>query len=106
VRQRPILTAAIAAGLALALPAAANGLPNPDRLRPGQRLSIPGAAARLVGARSLWGGTDPRGPGPSHAGISIGNNRFAHASSGFSRVTVTSMDYRCYRPRSLGVRRV
>ena len=44
-------------------------------------------------------------PGPSHAGIYIGNNQFIHASSGFGRVTVTSMDYRYYRPRYLGARR-
>ena len=44
-------------------------------------------------------------PGPSHAGIYIGNNQFIHASSGFGHVTVTSMDYRYYRPRYLGARR-
>jgi cell wall-associated NlpC family hydrolase len=44
-------------------------------------------------------------PGPSHAGIYIGNNQFIHASSGFGRVTVTSMDYRYYKPRYLGARR-
>jgi peptidoglycan endopeptidase LytE len=44
-------------------------------------------------------------PGPSHAGIYIGNNQFIHASSGFGRVTVTSLDYRYYRPRYLGARR-
>lgn len=44
-------------------------------------------------------------PGPSHAGIYIGNNQFIHASSGFGRVTVTSLDYRYYKPRYLGARR-
>ncbi|MGH2362057.1 MAG: NlpC/P60 family protein, partial [bacterium] len=44
-------------------------------------------------------------PGPSHAGIYIGNDQFIHASSGFGRVTVTSMDYPYYRPRYLGARR-
>jgi len=44
-------------------------------------------------------------PGPSHAGIYIGGNQFIHASSGFGRVTVTSMDYRYYKPRYLGARR-
>jgi cell wall-associated NlpC family hydrolase len=43
--------------------------------------------------------------GPSHAGIFIGNNQFIHSSSGFGRVTVTSMDYRYYKPRYLGARR-
>lgn len=44
-------------------------------------------------------------PGPSHAGIYVGNNQFIHASSGFGRVTVTSMDYRYYKPRYFGARR-
>ena len=44
-------------------------------------------------------------PGPSHAGIYVGNNQFIHSSSGFGRVTVTSMDYRYYKPRYLGARR-
>ena len=44
-------------------------------------------------------------PGPSHAGIYVGNNQFVHSSSGFGRVTVTSMDYRYYKPRYLGARR-
>jgi cell wall-associated NlpC family hydrolase len=44
-------------------------------------------------------------PGPSHAGIYIGNNQFIHASSGFGRVTVTSLDYRYYKPRYIGARR-
>lgn len=173
----------------------ANGLRDPDALRLGQRLVIPGtslrqqrasagassavpavrrtipaaslpsrgmkwgstllaSAARLVGVRYHWGGMSPRGfdcsgfigyvmrtvgvivprttyamwaegrpvprgqlrvgdivffhttrPGPSHAGIYIGNNQFIHASSGFGRVTVTAMDYRYYLPRYLGARR-
>ena len=44
-------------------------------------------------------------PGPSHAGIYIGGNQFIHASSGFGRVLVTSLDHRFYRPRYLGARR-
>lgn len=44
-------------------------------------------------------------PGPSHAGIYIGNNQFIHSSSGFGHVTITSMDYRYYKPRYLGARR-
>lgn len=44
-------------------------------------------------------------PGPSHAGIYIGGNQFIHSSSGFGRVTITSMDYRYYKPRYLGARR-
>lgn len=44
-------------------------------------------------------------PGPSHAGMYIGNNQFIHSSSGFGRVTVTSLDYRYYKPRYLGARR-
>ncbi|HEY6102741.1 MAG TPA: LysM peptidoglycan-binding domain-containing protein [bacterium] len=176
----------------------ANRLENPDALRLGQTLVIPGgealrpsrpgvpaagqsgsgalrrplpaavvpsrgakwgsallaSASRYVGVRYRWGGMSPRGfdcsgfigyvmravgvsvprttdamwatgrvvtreqlkvgdvvfftttrPGPSHAGIYIGNNQFIHASSGFGRVTVTSLDYRYYRPRYLGARR-
>lgn len=175
-----------------------NKLNNPDALRLGQTLVIPGAkglrpprvsvppvgppgsgtlrrplpaaavpsrgakwgsallaaASRHVGVRYRWGGMSPRGfdcsgfigyvmravgvsvprttyamwtegravardqlkvgdvvfftttrPGPSHAGIYIGNNQFIHASSGFGRVTVTSLDYRYYRPRYIGARR-
>ncbi len=44
-------------------------------------------------------------PGPSHAGIYIGNKQFIHSSSGFARVTVTSLDYRYYQPRYFGARR-
>lgn len=44
-------------------------------------------------------------PGPSHAGIFIGNDQFIHAGSGFGRVTITSMDYRYYKPRYVGARR-
>lgn len=44
-------------------------------------------------------------PGASHAGIYIGNNQFIHSSSGFGRVTVTSLDYRYYKPRYVGARR-
>ncbi|MDR7523214.1 MAG: LysM peptidoglycan-binding domain-containing protein [Armatimonadota bacterium] len=44
-------------------------------------------------------------PGPSHAGIYLGDGRFIHASSGFGRVTITPMDYPYYAPRYLGARR-
>ncbi len=44
-------------------------------------------------------------PGPSHAGIYIGNKTFIHASSASGRVTVTSLDDRYYAPRFLGARR-
>jgi len=164
---------------------AANGLRNPNALKRGQRLVIPGRenlsalpplrransatipsrgekwasavvarAMRFIGVRYVWGGMSPRGfdcsgllgfvmravgvsvprttselfvtghpvardqllvgdavffttwrPGPSHVGIYIGNNQFIHASSGFGRVTVTSMDYPYYKPRYMGARR-
>ena len=163
--------------------AALNTLTNPDRLYPGQQLTIRGttnlspnrhaltasaqpsrgqkwgsallaSAFRYVSVRYVWGGMSPRGfdcsgfigyvmrsvgvrlprtaaelyvsgrpvptdelrvgdivffettrPGPSHAGIYVGNDQFIHASSGFGRVTVTSMDYPYYKPRYLGARR-
>ncbi len=44
-------------------------------------------------------------PGPSHAGIYLGNGLFIHSSSGFGRVTITPMSYRYYAPRYLGARR-
>lgn len=44
-------------------------------------------------------------PGPSHAGIYLGDGRFIHASSGAGRVLVTSMDDGYYAPRYLGARR-
>ncbi len=44
-------------------------------------------------------------PGPSHAGLYIGNKTFIHASSASGRVTVTSLDDRYYAPRFLGARR-
>lgn len=44
-------------------------------------------------------------PGPSHAGIYLGDGRFIHSSSGFGRVTITPMDHRYYAPRYLGARR-
>jgi cell wall-associated NlpC family hydrolase len=44
-------------------------------------------------------------PGPSHAGIYLGDGRFIHSSSGFGRVTVTTMDHRYYASRYLGARR-
>ncbi len=44
-------------------------------------------------------------PGPSHAGIYLGDGRFIHSSSGLGRVTITPMDHRYYAPRYLGARR-
>ncbi|MDR7465721.1 MAG: LysM peptidoglycan-binding domain-containing C40 family peptidase [Armatimonadota bacterium] len=44
-------------------------------------------------------------PGPSHVGLYLGANQFVHASSGFGRVTVTSLEHRYYRARYLGARR-
>lgn len=44
-------------------------------------------------------------PGPSHAGIYVGNNLFMHSSSGIGRVSITSLDYRYYKARYLGARR-
>jgi len=169
-------------GVSAASLAALNSLANPDRLYPGQRLTIRSttnlppnrriaastepsrgqkwgsamlaSAFRYMGVRFVWGGMSPRGfdcsgfigfvmrsvgvmlprtaaelyvsgrpvptdelrvgdivffettrPGPSHAGIYIGKDQFIHSSSGFGRVTVTSMDYPYYRPRYLGARR-
>ncbi len=44
-------------------------------------------------------------PGPSHAGIYLGDERFVHSSSGYGRVTITPMRHRYYGPRYLGARR-
>lgn len=44
-------------------------------------------------------------PGPSHAGIYLGDGRFIHSSSGAGGVTITPMDHRYYAPRYLGARR-
>ncbi|MGQ0568727.1 MAG: NlpC/P60 family protein [Armatimonadota bacterium] len=44
-------------------------------------------------------------PGPSHAGIYLGDGQFIHSSSGAGRVLVTGMDHRYYAPRYLGARR-
>lgn len=44
-------------------------------------------------------------PGPSHAGIYLGDGRFVHSSSGAGRVTITPMGHRYYGPRYLGARR-
>ncbi len=45
-------------------------------------------------------------PGPSHAGIYTGNNKFIHASSGTGCVTLTSLSEPYYQARYLGARRV
>lgn len=44
-------------------------------------------------------------PGPSHAGVYLGDGRFIHSSSGIGRVTITPMNHRYYSPRYLGARR-
>ncbi len=44
-------------------------------------------------------------PGPSHAGVYLGDGRFVHSSSGSGRVTITPMVHRYYGPRYLGARR-
>jgi cell wall-associated NlpC family hydrolase len=44
-------------------------------------------------------------PGPSHAGIYLGDGRFIHAASGARRVLVTPLDDDYYAPRFLGARR-
>ncbi len=44
-------------------------------------------------------------PGPSHAGIYLGDGKFIHASSGAGRVLITAMDHGYYAPRYLGARR-
>jgi peptidoglycan endopeptidase LytE len=44
-------------------------------------------------------------PGPSHAGIYLGDGRFIHASSGAGRVLITDFDHGYYAPRYLGARR-
>lgn len=44
-------------------------------------------------------------PGPSHAGIYIGDGQFIHSSSGFGSVTITPLSKDYYRKRYLGARR-
>jgi cell wall-associated NlpC family hydrolase len=44
-------------------------------------------------------------PGPSHAGIYLGDGRFIHASSGSRRVLISSMEEGYYAARFLGARR-
>ncbi|MDR7428385.1 MAG: LysM peptidoglycan-binding domain-containing protein [Armatimonadota bacterium] len=44
-------------------------------------------------------------PGPSHAGIYLGEGLFIHASSGYGSVTVTPLVKEYYRKRYLGARR-
>lgn len=44
-------------------------------------------------------------PGPSHAGVYLGDGRFIHASSGLGRVTITALTDPYYAARYLGARR-
>jgi cell wall-associated NlpC family hydrolase len=44
-------------------------------------------------------------PGPSHAGVYLGDGRFIHASSGQGRVTMTALTDPYYAARYLGARR-
>lgn len=44
-------------------------------------------------------------PGPSHAGIYIGNGQFIHSSSGYGSVTITPLSKAYYAKRYLGARR-
>jgi peptidoglycan endopeptidase LytE len=44
-------------------------------------------------------------PGPSHAGIYLGDGRFIHSSSGTGHVTITPLDDGYYASRYLGARR-
>ncbi|MDR7418197.1 MAG: NlpC/P60 family protein [Armatimonadota bacterium] len=44
-------------------------------------------------------------PGPSHAGIYLGDGRFIHSSSGAGRVLISTMLDGYYAPRYLGARR-
>jgi D-gamma-glutamyl-meso-diaminopimelic acid endopeptidase CwlS/peptidoglycan endopeptidase LytE len=45
------------------------------------------------------------GPGPSHAGVYLGDGRFIHTSSGQRRVTIATMADPYYTARYLGARR-
>lgn len=44
--------------------------------------------------------------GPSHVGIYLGNNQFAHASSGWGKVAITELSNSYFAPRYIGAKRV
>lgn len=44
--------------------------------------------------------------GPSHVGIYVGNNQFAHASSGAGKITISSLSNPYYSQRYIGARRL